>query len=250
MINIYYINLDRSKNRRNFMDSRYNNSIRISGYDGDLLNTYTDIKLPSICNEDKYQLGCSLSHLKAIFQAYKNGDDSAIILEDDIDNKYKKKWTKSLDEIIKNAPIDAECVKLFNNNINVVNNFLKLKEDYCPWNRYHWSTGCYYINRKGMEKLYNMFYKNNIIDISQNLINYVADYGIIYNNLVTYNYTKPLFCIKKYKSLIQKTCINTNDFCILNHTIKTFFNNLRHKSKKKKKPRIAKHKKITKKKDI
>ena len=130
-------------------------------------------------------------------------------------------------------------------NVNKYKGFRKLWNN---WDERHWSTGCYYINRKGMEKLYNMFYKNNIIDISQNLINYVADDGIIYNNLVTYSYTKPLFCIKKYKSLIQKTCINTNNFCILNHTIKTFFNNLRHKSKKK--PRIAKHKKITKKKDI
>ena len=38
----YYINLDRSKNRRKFMENTYNNIIRIDAFDGKKLDKYTN----------------------------------------------------------------------------------------------------------------------------------------------------------------------------------------------------------------
>ena len=59
----YYINLDRSTKRKLFMQENYDNITRISAYDGKKLDTYDDIILPKNSQENKYQLGASLSHI-------------------------------------------------------------------------------------------------------------------------------------------------------------------------------------------
>jgi len=46
MIPGYYINLERSKERRNFMEQTYKILTRIEAYDGNKLDKYTDIILP------------------------------------------------------------------------------------------------------------------------------------------------------------------------------------------------------------
>ena len=61
---------------------------------------------------------------------------------------------------------------------------INLNTDYCKWSKDKWSTSCYYINRIGMKKIYDKFYKNGKIDLSIKLYNYVADEGVIYNNLI------------------------------------------------------------------
>jgi GR25 family glycosyltransferase involved in LPS biosynthesis len=80
----YYINLNRAPDRRLKMENMYSNLIRIEAYDGKCLNKYTDIVIPTNTYATAYELGCSFSHIKAIITAYLNGDDGAIIMEDDI----------------------------------------------------------------------------------------------------------------------------------------------------------------------
>jgi len=78
----------------------------------------------------------------------------------------------------------------------------KLSTKYCRWKEEHYSTSVYYINRPGMKKIFDKYFKNGKIDLSLTLRNYVADCGVIYEQLVTYSYTKPLFINKLYKSTI------------------------------------------------
>ena len=52
IIHKYYINLERSKNRRQFMEETYKNIKRIEAYDGSKLHHYTDIVLPKNSNEN------------------------------------------------------------------------------------------------------------------------------------------------------------------------------------------------------
>tara|TARA_B110000208_G_C11799546_1_gene441258 strand:- start:185 stop:856 length:672 start_codon:yes stop_codon:yes gene_type:complete len=203
MINTYFINLDRSKDRRAHMEKTFKNITRIPAFDGDILDNYENIKLPLKCWQNKYQLACSLSHIKAIIEAYQNNDEGAIISEDDIDNQFKNKWCKNINTIIKDAPDNTECISLFCSSVNRLQYFITLSEDYSPWINHNWSTCCYYINRSGMKKILDMFYKDGIIDLSIRLLNYVADDGVIYNNIITYNYTKPLFINTQFNTTIQ-----------------------------------------------
>lgn len=201
----YYINLDISTDRREMMEKIYPDIIRIQAYYGRHIRTkYSDIVLP--CDEKirRGQLGCSYSHVKAIITAYLNGDSEALILEDDISDEYSSKWEKSIEDIVLSSPDDCELISLYTNRLQSLKFMRTLKTNFYPWNRYFTSTGCYYINRKGMEKIYNLFYKDGKIDFSVKLKNYIADDGAIYNNLVSYVYTKPTFINVLFKSTIAE----------------------------------------------
>jgi len=201
----YYINLDISTDRREMMEKRYPNIIRIQAYRGRYIKrNYTDIVLPSEDKTRRGQLGCSYSHVKAIITAYLNGDSEALIMEDDISDEYSSRWEKSIEDIVLSSPDDCELISLYTNNLQSLKKMSTLDNDFYPWNRYFTSTGCYYINRKGMEKIYNLFYKDGKIDFSVKLKNYIADDGVIYNNLVSYVYTKPTFTNVLFKSTIAE----------------------------------------------
>ena len=79
----YYINLDFSIKRKEFMEKNYENIIRIEAYNGKNLKKYNDIILPKECEQTNNELACSLSHIKAIITAYNNNDNEALIFEDD-----------------------------------------------------------------------------------------------------------------------------------------------------------------------
>jgi GR25 family glycosyltransferase involved in LPS biosynthesis len=203
MYNKYYINLERCPERKQFMEKSYDNIIRIEAYDGKKLSSYDDILTPKSCIENPGQLACSLSHIKAIIHAYKNTDKNALILEDDTSNKYASKWKKSIEEVIKGAPSDCECIQFFCSNIYSIKYMYEQNTDYYKWNSLNWSTGCYYINRKGMKKIHDLFYKKGKINLGIKLHNYVADDGALYNNMITYTYTKPMFINNMSSTTIQ-----------------------------------------------
>jgi GR25 family glycosyltransferase involved in LPS biosynthesis len=224
MIKKYYINLERSKDRRLFMENKYKNITRIDAFDGKELKKYNNIILPEkkYCKQNKLQLGCSLSHIKAIITAYENNDKEALILEDDMSDEFSHKWEKNIKEIISNAPLDHDLISLYTNNDYIMKDIYKKKEDYIKWYYKHFSTGCYYINRKGMEKIYNLFYKNKKIDLSIKLKNYVADDGVIYNNLISYLYTKPTFI----NVLFTSTIVNNLSAKVPRDIILDYFENI------------------------
>ena len=201
----YYINMDRSTERKKVMENTYPNLIRVEAYDGSKLNKYNDIEIPTKTSANIYELGCVFSHIKAILTAYKNGDEMALILEDDIYDTYKAKWVKDINEIVSNAPPDAECIILHCINGNEIRSMLNINNDYSRWNAWRWSTGAYIINKKGMNKIYNLCFKNDKILLNAS-ISHTSDY-YIYNNLISYNYTKPLFIHQIKDSTIHKSHI-------------------------------------------
>ena len=222
---IYYINLERSKDRREYMEKMYilpNYELtRIDAYDGNNLEKYNDIILPKHTHsQNNYQLACSLSHIKAIITAYLNNEDSIFIMEDDISNEYSNQWLRSIEDIILDCPYENDCIIFMCSNLESLKNMLIMENNYCKWSNDKWCTGCYYINRKGMKKIYDLYYKENKIDLSIKLINYVADEGIIYNNLICYNYTKPTFIFFETKStIIEKNNLIKN----VNNIMKDYF---------------------------
>ena len=185
----YYINLNRSHDRRRKMNRIYKGLKRVPAIDGNNLKNSTTMS--------KYQIACLQSHIKAIRLAHENGDNGALIMEDDVYIDYSYLWNKNIQQIINNRPSDAECVILHCSNLKECKKMVKMGNDFSKWKKGRFSTGCYYITKNGIKKIYDN-YKSNFIPKSFN----PADH-FLYNVLKSYNYTKPLFNIKMNYSLVR-----------------------------------------------
>lgn len=115
---IYYLNLDDQPERREYMESQFKyweieNHTRISGYDGRVDDVSSNLKGRIPDNVSQNELGCCLSHLKAIKHFYENtNDDYCLILEDDVNLDIAKYWNFTWTEFFSLLPYDWDCVQL------------------------------------------------------------------------------------------------------------------------------------------
>ena len=171
-IPIYYINLKRSPKRKKFMEKQfklYNLPFtRIEGVDGKTLNgkkgplennlyyinNYKVVDWKN--NKNMNILGCTLSHLKAIITAYENGDDMALIFEDDISLSLCPFWKKSLQNQIKKLPKNWGAFNLSTNRKEC----LKSKKKILSYEHFKCcNCAAYIVNRKGMNDILKGLYK-------------------------------------------------------------------------------------------
>jgi len=207
-IPIYFINLDKSKERNKFMKKQqkiYNlNMTRIEAIDGNKLtneiNLTNDKKIfikYNFNNENnsKYEYACTLSHLKAIYNSYINGDEISIICEDDVSLSLHPFWDVNIDQIINDAPKNWNIISLYwsseEKEKKIISKYMKFN---LPNN--HWyGTVIYIINRKGMNNiLIDILLENEINFRSNKNYNYgnfiQSDYLIFHRAINTYVYTK------------------------------------------------------------
>lgn len=220
MYKIFYINLEKSIDRKKEMEKQFNdlsyNFIRINAVNGNLINNVNRGIINNINYEVKVkkffiktQLGCLLSHIKTFFKIKEENIDIGIICEDDISFEYINKWDDNLNTIIKEAPNDWEIIKLHSSCIKTINyllNFYKKKIKYLD-NNYiknkkleNSSTGIYIINKKYIEKFMKKYYVKNTLKLFGK---YLAADIFLFNDFRVYNYTKPLFVTKNFKSIIM-----------------------------------------------
>lgn len=180
VIPIYFVNLDSSKDRRKEFENEFsllpkesNLSLhRVSGVsiedvkqmmnekqlllnDKIKLSTPENRKVPYVFKFG--EAGCTLSHLKAIKQAYDDGQDMAIIIEDDalLTNEFAQNWR----QYAATAPSDWSILQLLTSSDKVNKRNLHRHNDYwINWYPYHWSTVAYVINRKGMKEVLDKTY--------------------------------------------------------------------------------------------
>jgi GR25 family glycosyltransferase involved in LPS biosynthesis len=199
---IYYINLERSKERREQMEKMFTNPMflgkpikRIEAVDGKDPNEKVFDKL--VLNQTrntKLEYACLLSHLTAIRTfAESSLYENALIFEDDITLEFKKFCRKSLRVIIDEAPPDWEIIQLCYITGGV------LRADYTlnnyKQNRYGGiaSMAAYIINKKAAKKLIDEMY--DPVSNKYTLLNYhthEADH-YLYKVLKTYTYRYPYF---------------------------------------------------------
>lgn len=186
-LKIYYINLDRSVDRKIFIEKEldkyklYNE--RICAIDGNNLDEQIKLKKYKCFYRDgylnNYEKACTLSHIKAIKTAYDNDDKYAIIIEDDCCFKYirfqKKKIIDLFDDEIDLIQLMIICnpdeLEYLKNEKNIINKGFKS------------STGAYVISRTGMKKILDSEYIENLSE---------ADH-FLYHKLNVYHTTKPYF---------------------------------------------------------
>jgi GR25 family glycosyltransferase involved in LPS biosynthesis len=222
---VYYINLDRSPQRKKFMENqfdRYNitNYKRITGVDGkQLKNTFKDnINGTTFTNNypelTKNEVGCLLSHLKAIKTAYDNNLDQVLILEDDSSLDLMFFWEDKLTSLLNklNKP-DWEIFQLYTGNCI---NFNSKKCSLQTGEKDCWGCVAYLINRKGMEKIINFIKTNNQNEIilgkyfNNKLYPTRGQSDIfLYQIAKTYYLDTPLFCTNN--SNLQSTIVTYNN---------------------------------------
>jgi len=158
---IYYTNLDRSEDRRKYMEDQFNyweitNYTRISGYDGtgnDDLSGILKGKYPDSMGPK--DVGCCTSHLKAIEYWYNNSDTScAIIMEDDCDLSVIKYWPFTWRDFYSKLPFDYDVVQLAVINPGTLH--VKLHKRFVN----DFSTACYLITRHHAKKLIDLSCRN------------------------------------------------------------------------------------------
>lgn len=209
-IPIYYINLDESKDRREFMvkqEEFYKIKLtRISGVNGKIKNYKMDTitmddnsEIPFVNNNysenNGGELGCTLSHIKAILTAYRNGDELALIVEDDISFSLSPYWPINIDTIIRKAPLDWTMITLHSNSCKRINSDYKLFDVDNPC----WSTVSYLINREGMKNVLRDILSSGKIILDRNISlnsysSLAADVLIYHRGIKSYHYIgHPLF---------------------------------------------------------
>ena len=198
---IYWINLDRSKDRYNDMNELFKDDCfanipneRIAAFDGKLNSELMYSKL--VLNEKNIsdnEYGCLLSHLEAIRIFNQTDNKVALIVEDDMNLEFKKYWKESIKQIMNNAPSDWEIIQL---------NYILMGDD--PF--YNWNTAdnyikggrpstlSYIINKKGSNKIINSTYINNKYVLVPK-VGHAAD-SYMYSITNTYRYKYPMFIYK------------------------------------------------------
>jgi len=115
---IYWLNLDSDTHRREYMENQFKyweieNHTRISGYDGRDGDVCEHIVGTAPDNMTTNEIGCCLSHLKAIRHFYQETDDEyCLIFEDDVMIDLVKYWNFTWKDLISNLPYDWDCVQL------------------------------------------------------------------------------------------------------------------------------------------
>lgn len=166
----YYINLDSSEDRREHIQSMFQNyhlpiPKRIPAIDGhSLLNLHSfqteqfqyEIKsIPSPYNSK--ELACTLSHIIAIYNALLHGNEMAIIFEDDISLELVPYWIEPLDVILQ----DATTFHAHWDIIQLGSLSHSFYYDTLKWNQMsRYGAFAYLIHRRGMEKIISSFMPN------------------------------------------------------------------------------------------
>ena len=198
----YYINLDRSTERRKGIEEEFKlynikNYERIPAVDGSKLESLSKGEANGYTFTNDYNvpsgpLGCTLSHMIAIKKAHDNGLDCAIIIEDDTKFTFMPYWKKSLSEIIKETPEDFDILLLTHQNWGKKHDQNKIYKRYSNVKKHLiQSSVCYLISKKGIEKVNNLFFSKNNINFKKEyqMKNSIIDEGV-WDSLNVY-YTCP-----------------------------------------------------------
>jgi len=188
---IYWINLDRSIDRRKNMNENLkhfkikNKRINATDVNSDE-NIYSNFINYDDFNRTKIEYAVLHSHLKTIEEFANSPYQMALIFEDDLSLEYVQLWDKKLSEIINGAPKDWDIIML-----NYVTS--KKLNDLYTFNKDGKISSClsYVINKNSAKKLINQIKKDNKYILHKNKIHTADDY--IYSLLKTYAYKYPYF---------------------------------------------------------
>jgi GR25 family glycosyltransferase involved in LPS biosynthesis len=212
-IPVYYINMDKSVDRNESMQEQF----RVLGIQGTRVPGVVgaNITKPFSKKATLNEQGCTLAHLNAIRTAYNNGDEYALILEDDVSLLLSPLWKQTLSSLIENdAPKDWTIINMNPTKINIHPSSFKKFNALSP----SWGTNAYVINRKGMSLVLTKRLSESDNSLTRHCIT-VADFHT-YDIVGSYEHEQMLFYVN---TSLLSTIITTID----NDTINTSLNTLK-----------------------
>ena len=206
---IYWINLDRSVDRRQRMEKMFEDPvfaqkkiIRISAVDGkahdidQVLNANFEGMQPEKFTKVEY--ACTLSHINTLREFSKSNDEVALVMEDDMTLEFKPYWKKSVKQIMDNAPSDWEIIQL----CYIINNGIPLTKYTRYKNGNFASAGAYVLNKNKIIKNFKSLPQNH---------SHEADH-YLFNKYNTYAYKFPIFIYGTNElSTIHQAHVNGHD---------------------------------------
>jgi len=218
-IKFYWININTSIDRKNFMENQFKliniDNYRINAITPDNLIDILEDKPPYFCgnscclnnncNDCKFEYACICSHLEAIKEGYKSGENYFIICEDDIYFPFKIDFNKMISLLPNDFDITQLMVLDCEGN-DYLNDLYKNKNilftNFNPTKRF-FSTGMYLITRQGAKKLLNLCINKKTLKYDLTNINSIkqADF-LLYMNVNTFTSTFP-FCFPTLKFISE-----------------------------------------------
>jgi GR25 family glycosyltransferase involved in LPS biosynthesis len=201
---IYWINLDRSSDRRVHMETLLENKVfeeipnkRIVAFDGkkNPKQTFSKLNIPPPKKQTDTEYACLLSHLEAIRTFHESEHEIGLIFEDDVTLEFQKYWTKSVKQIIENAPSNWDILLLsyiYKDKSNKFYSWDTSTDEYENATNYY-SGISYLINKHGSSKIMKT-YHNGIYNLDKSTT-HVAD-SHIYELTNSYAYKYPMFIYK------------------------------------------------------
>ena len=193
---IYWINLERSVDRRFKMEQMLNlfpvKNIRFNAIDGMTISDeelYGKFKTKQFYRR-KVEYACLLSHLSVIKTFSESDSNYALIFEDDMNLELLKFWNKPIDEILNSAPKDVDIIMLaYMSNSKLSKTFTLNKGNI-------YSCGAYIISNSAAKKLISNIYKDDKYELNDYIPGmmkqHVSD-SFIFAELNTYVYKYPYF---------------------------------------------------------
>tara|TARA_R100000353_G_scaffold91539_1_gene67461 strand:- start:129 stop:989 length:861 start_codon:yes stop_codon:yes gene_type:complete len=151
---VLWINCDKDEHRKEFMENQFEywnikNQTRIVGIDAredEDVTQYIKGRVPD--NLSPGELGCCMSHLKAIKYFLDETDyDRVLIMEDDVDFSTVKFWNFSWNDLVSYLPHDYDCMQFTVINPAIVHITMH------PRFINDFSAACYLITRHHAEKI-------------------------------------------------------------------------------------------------
>lgn len=184
---IYYLNLDKDIEKKQYLENhlKENNIVdytRISSFDGkdEDLSVYLEGNIPE--NLTGPEIGCTISHLKAIKTWIETSDSEyAIIMEDDCSLDLCNYWNFTWKELYNNLPFDWDVVQLCT--ICTGQTHIRLHKKFID----DYSTCCYVINRSYAKKILGYHVIDNKFKIDQGVKPIATADHLIYNAGNTYS---------------------------------------------------------------
>lgn len=197
----YYINIDRCHERNEFMKGQFERNgleyYRVPAIIPEDFDKVLDHKRPLTCKWPgcvtcEYEFACICSHIKAMQEGLKTGDEVFAILEDDIHLPFVIDYEK----LVMDIPDDTEVLQLlilFGNSVTTLYKHYRTSGNLLiDWKYLLPSAGFYLISRQGAQKLVDQFFNSATgkYNFSSSPYQIVADV-LIYETLKTYSTTLP-----------------------------------------------------------
>lgn len=158
---IFYINMDTDDERRQYMEDQFKyweitKYQRVSGSDGRKSDLSEELKgkYPPLMTSK--EVGCTLSHLRAIKQWLDSSDsETALIIEDDLNMDIAKFWNFTWKDFVCQLPYDWDVVQLAI--ISTTSIHIPIHKRFVN----DFSTAAYMISKHHAEKLIKHHYVGN-----------------------------------------------------------------------------------------